>query len=549
MDDYPYDLGTYRRAVSGTPEAATWVNRGLVWLYGYNHEAAIGCFERAAGIDPGCALAHWGIAHALGPNYNYTWELMDPKTRADRLARAWAAMERAQACAAGASPPERALVDALEARYGALAPPADFAPWNEAFAARMVAAHAAFPDDPDIAALAGEALLVCTPWRLWDLEEGAPASGARTLEARALIEGALARPGGRDHPGLLHFHIHLMEMSPEPEVALTSADRLRMLVPDAGHLCHMPSHIDILVGDYGAALEANRRAIAADEAWRRRDGAIDFYTGYRIHDFHFAAYAAMFMGKYEAASQAARGIWDSVPLDLLRIDVPPMAAYFESYFSIGSHVLVRFGKWTEILAAELPPEPDLFRTTTAMARYARGVAHAALGDVRAARAEQVLFEAARARVPGDWLLHNNTCGDLLAIAARMLEGEILYREGRFDAAFAALRAAVAAEDGLPYDEPWGWMQPVRHALGALLFEQGRHEEAEQVYREDLGLVAGMRRAQIHPDNVWALRGLMSCLAVRGARETGEGRLIAQRLQRAEARADGPIGVSCFCARG
>jgi tetratricopeptide (TPR) repeat protein len=232
---------------------------------------------------------------------------------------------------------------------------------------------------------------------------------------------------------------------------------------------------------------------------------------------------------------------------MLRIPSPPMADFFESYVSIRQHVLVRFGKWREIIAQELPKDPDLYCTTVAMMHYAKGVAHAALGDVPAAEAEQALFRAAAPRVLASRQIHNVPCTQLLAIAEKMLTGEIAYRRGQHDAAFAHLRAAIALEDDLPYDEPWGWMQPVRHALGALLLEQGRVTEAEAVYREDLGLAGSLPRAQIHPDNVWAMRGLLDCLERRG--ETAEAGLIRQRVEIAAARADLPVAVSCFCARG
>src|SRR5215475_3996152 len=224
-----------------------------------------------------------------------------------------------------------------------------------------------------------------------------------------------------------------------------------------------------------------------------------------------------------------------------------MADFFESYVSIRQHVLIRFGKWREIVAQNLPADRDLYCNTVAMMQYAKGVAHSAMGDVPAAEAEQALFREAVKRVPKSRYLHNVPCQQLLAVAEEMLAGEITYRRGDHDTAFTRLRAVIALEDDLPYDEPWGWMQPVRHALGALLLEQGRAVEAETVYREDLGLGGKLPRAQIHPDNLWALRGLLDCLQRRG--ETAEAALIRQRVDFAAARADTPVAVSCFCARG
>jgi hypothetical protein len=349
-----------------------------------------------------------------------------------------------------------------------------------------------------------------------------------------------------DHPGLLHLYVHLMEMSPFPELALKAGDRLRELVPDSGHLIHMPTHIDVLCGHYRDVLHYNQKAIEADRKYLEKTGPFNFYTAYRMHNYHFAIYGAMFLGQYEPAMAAAQEMIDTTPEELLRMPSPPMADFIESYLSMKQHVLIRFGKWREIIAQKQPADPELYCTVNAMMHYAKGVAHSALGEIEEAEREKAAFLAAKAAVPDSRLLHNNTVQDLLGIAEEMLNGELEYRKGNHDAAFAHLRRSVEIDDNLPYDEPWGWMQPTRHALGALLFEQGRVEEAEAVYREDLGLGGKLSRATIHPDNVWSLRGLHDCLVRRG--ETEESRLIKQRLDLAEARADMPVRASCFCAQ-
>lgn len=549
--DYGYDLGNYGRVVTtASAQAQRWFDRGLNWVFGFNHAEAVVCFERALAADPACALAHWGIAYATGPNYNMPWALYDAAGKAAALRRAHAATQAALALVDSITPPEQALIRALAARYPQAEPIPDMRPWDRAFADAMRAVHQAHPHDLDILSVAAEAIMDLTPWRMWDLRTGQPAPKAGTAEVRALLEQAMRDlPGAMTHPGILHLYVHLMEMSPFPEKALKAADVLRTLVPDAGHLVHMPTHIDVLCGNYHDALHWNLAAIAADRKYLDREGVMNFYTGYRIHNYHFAVYGAMFLGQFAPALAAAEELIATMPTDFLRIPSPPMADFFESYLAVKQHVLVRFGKWDDIIAQDLPADPVLFCNLTAMIHYAKGVAHAALGQVEQALAEQALFRAARARVPDTRLLHNNTCQDLFAIAEDMLTGEIAYRRGNFDAAFAHLRASVAADDNLPYDEPWGWMQPTRHALGALLLEQGRVAEAEAVYREDLGLGGTLTRAQIHPDNIWALRGLMDCLTARGAAATAEGRLIRQRLDLAMARADLPVAVSCFCARG
>ena len=549
--DYGYDLGRYGRTVTtSAPDAQIWFDRGLNWTFGFNHAEAVVCFDRALAADPDCAMAHWGIAYAMGPNYNMPWALYDEASKTAALARAHAATQAALARLDQVTPPEQALIRALAARYPQATPIPDMRPWDRAFADAMRAAHLAHPDDLDILSVTAEALMDLTPWRMWDLATGQPAPNAATVEVRALLEHAMRdRPGAMAHPGILHLYVHLMEMSPVPEKALPAADVLRTLVPDAGHLVHMPTHIDVLCGNYHDALHWNQAAIAADRKYLDREGVMNFYTGYRVHNYHFAVYGAMFLGQYGPALSAAEELIATMPEDFLRIPSPPMADFFESYLAVKQHVFVRFGKWEEIIAQELPADPVLFSNLTAMIHYAKGVAHAALGQVDQALDEQALFRAARARVPETRLLHNNRCQDLFAIAEEMLAGEIAYRRGHFDAAFAHLRASVAADDTLPYDEPWGWMQPTRHALGALLLEQGRTAEAEAVYREDLGLGGTLTRAQIHPDNIWALHGLMDCLKARGADSSDEARLIRQRLDLAQARSDLPVEVSCFCARG
>jgi tetratricopeptide (TPR) repeat protein len=545
-----YDLGTYGRSVTtGSPEAQAWFDRGLLWCYGYNHEESVRSFRRALEHDPECAMAHWGVAYASGANYNKPWEAFGPDELTASVAEARRATEAALARLERATPVEQALIRALEARYQSetFADTGELNGWNDAFAGAMRGVYADFPDDLDVASLFAEALINRTPWQLWSLSTGEPAEGADTLEAVRVLERALAamdEPGAAQHPGVLHMYIHTMEMSPHPERALRACDALRELVPDAGHLRHMPSHIDVLCGHYYEAMVANEKAIAADRAYVEREGPLNFYTLYRSHNLHFKIYAAMFLGQYRPALEAAEALIDAIPEALLRVETPPMADWLEGFVPMKLHVLVRFGRWRQILAEPMPADPALYCVTTAMLHYAKGVANAALGRVDDAEAEGRRFAEALGRVPDTRYLFNNTCLDILAVAEAMLRGETEYRKGRHDAAFAHLRQAVALDDGLPYDEPWGWMQPVRHALGALLLEQGRVEEAAQVYRADLGLDATLSRASQHPDNVWSLHGYAECLQRLGATE--EARWVQGRLDLALGRADVAIGSSCFC---
>lgn len=550
MDSYDYDLGQHSLPVTTpSPVAQTWFDRGLNWTYGFNHDEAIACFNRALEADPTCAMAHWGVAYAAGPNYNMPWDLYDDRSRAKSLRQAYAATVLALENSSGASPVEAALISALQLRYPQedLAPLEQMAGWDRAFADKMRQLHQAYPDQLDVASVFVESLMNLTPWKMWDLRKGTPADGAFTIEAQTTLETAF-RDDTRamSHPGLLHLYVHLMEMSPTPEAALKAADVLRTLVPDAGHLVHMPTHIDILCGAYRDAVVWNQAAIKADLKYFKAAGAFNVYTGYRQHNYHFVIYAALFLGQIEPALQAVKGMTATVPEDMLRIESPPMADYFESYMHLLPHILVRFGRWDAAIALQPPEDQTLYCTGTAYTHYARTIAFAATGRITDAKAEEQVFLKACDAVPDTRRMHNNRVTDLLEIAKAMCRGEIAYREQDYETAFAELRRAVALDDDLPYDEPWGWMQPARHALGALLFEQGHIDEAEAVYREDLGLGGQLSRATVHPENVWSLRGLFDCLKARG--EDIESVLIKQRLDLALSRADAAVAASCFCAQ-
>ena len=400
MDDY-YDLGAYERAITtSSPQAQRWFDRGLNWLYGFNHTEAIACFGKALESDPDCAMAHWGISYAAGPNYNLPWVLYDPAGKAQALRESYDAMQRALAVAANATPVEQALIRALQARYPQRDTIEDQAPWDKAFTAEMRKLFHAWPDDLEVRSVFAEAIMNEMPWQMWDLRTGRATEGAGTEEAVEVLESALRDlPASWDHPGLLHLYIHLMEMSPFPQRALRAADRLRDLVPDSGHLIHMPTHIDVLCGNYRDVVVYNQKAVAADAKFLAREGAMNFYTLYRCHDHHFVVYGAMFLGQYTPALKAAQDLIDTMPEEVLHMPSPPMADFVESYLSVKQHVLVRFGKWREIIAQELPKDPDLYCSTTAMMLYAKGVAHSVLGEIEAAEHMRASFRAARARVP------------------------------------------------------------------------------------------------------------------------------------------------------
>ncbi|KAL6697449.1 hypothetical protein J3F84DRAFT_368939 [Trichoderma pleuroticola] len=547
LDTDYYDLGHLHRPVStSNPIAQTWFNRGLVWCYGFNHEEAAKCFERAIAHDPACAMAYWGLAYALGPNYNKPWDLFGRREIQNTADRTHRAIEKAKACSESATPVERALIEALRYRYPRSAAPTktDRPIWNREYADAMGSVSAQFPDDLDVATLYADSMMNLTPWALWDIKTGKPASDARTLEIKQVLEHGMSLEGGSRHPGLLHLYIHLMEMSNTPEAAMPAADHLRGLVPDAGHLNHMPSHLDILVGDYARAVVANSDAVRADEKFLKREGPMNFYTLYRSHDYHFRLYSAMFAAQSKIALETVELLEASFSEELLRVDTPPMADWLEAFLAMRVHVLIRFGRWKDILALKLPEDQDLYCVTAALTFYARGMALAALGQVDEAREQRRLFSESVPRVKPTRTLFNNKCIDILCVAEAMLDGEIEYRSGNYPAAFAHLRESISRYDGLPFDEPWGWMQPARHAYGALLLEQGHVSEALSIYSADLGIDDSLPRVHRHPNNVWALHGYHECLVKLG--RTEEAKAVEGPLRKALALADVPITSSCFC---
>lgn len=537
-----FDLGKCTRTIT-TPsgDAQLWFDRGLAWTYGYNHEEAIVCFERALAADANCAMAYWGIAYCIGPNYNKPWEAFEEDEKPDCIKLATSSIKAATALLDQVTPVERALIEAIATRYPSSPEIEDFGPWNDAFANAMRKVHSEFGQDLEVCAIFAEALMNRTPWQLWDLRTGQPSEGADTLEALEVLENAFeALPGAWAHAGLLHMYIHLMEMSPHPERALRHGDVLSNLVPDAGHLLHMSTHIDVLCGDYVNVVSRNHAGIVADRKFLRREGPDNFYSVYRCHNYHFKIYGAMFLGQPTPALEAADELIDTLPSEILR----PLADWFEGFVPMKQHALIRFGMWREILAQEMPKDEELYCVTIAMMRYARTVAMANLHRVADAEIEKSKFYEALARVPESRMLFNNTCRDILMVAEQMMLGELAYHKGEPDDAFNHLRKSVEIDDNLPYDEPWGWMQPTRHALGALLLEQGQMEEAEAVYRADLGLDETLSRACQHPGNVWSLHGLHECLTKRG--ETVEAAHIKLQLDKALARAEVPIKASCYC---
>lgn len=515
--------GDHRRPVTTrAPEAQRYFDQGLAFLYAFNHDEAIRSFEAATQIDPACAMAWWGIATASGPHINFPFV---PEPRAQR---AWTALQQAQQHAADASPVEQALIAAAARRYAA-PPVADRAPLDRAYAEAMREVWAKFPNDADVGALFAEAMMDLRPWDLWTADGLTPQPG--TPEIVATLERVLALNPA--HPQALHLYIHAMEASREPAKARVASDRLRELMPGVGHMVHMPSHIDVLLGRWDDAVVANEKAIAADIAYRAQGGVPKgFIWLYNAHNRHMLAFAAMMSGR---SALALRHIDDMVaewPEDFRTEWVPVV----DVFHAMPLEVRVRFGRWDEILARPLPPENLVI--ARALTFSARGIARAAKGDTAGAREEQRAFTAAAAKVPADAFFSNSPAGDVVAVAAAMLDGEILLREGKVNDGLARLRAAVAAEAKLRYDEPPSWIIPVRHALGAALLQVGRVQEAEQVYRDDLAR---------WPGNGWSLFGLARALKLQ--HRDDEAAAVEKQFQAAWAHADLELKSSCLCQPG
>lgn len=541
-----YDLGCYHwKVTTDSADAQKWISRGLIWAYSFNHEEALQCFERAAEHDPTCAIAYWGIAFSAGPNYNKAWMFFDQQDQLTSTRKANNALARASQLAIHAAPTEQGLIRALAARFPQEDKmPEDFGCLDRAYADAMRPVYQAHSDDLDVAALFAEALMCITPRGLWDLDTGRP-TGDHTIEARKVIEKAFGSPGGLFHPAHCHLHIHLLEMSPNPELALPAADRLRNLVPDASHMLHMPTHIDAAVGDYRRGVYSNNEAIDADDRYFASGKALVFYNVYRVHYVSAKLYSAMMSGRFNDALAAAAKIEQIVEPKLLAYASPNMADWVEAHLGSRAHVLIRFGRWDDILRLDLPSDRELYCATTAIILYARGIALSALGRTKEAEVAQRQFEAARKQVPRTRL---NSIPvreyDILGVASAMLDGELEYRKGNFDAAFSILRKAAGLEDALAYSDPAPWMQPVRHALGGLLLEQKRVDEAERVFREDLGLALGYPRRKANINNVWGLHGLHEALV--SARKNEEALLVKVHLDIAAACADVEMSVSCYC---
>lgn len=510
------NLGKLHHPITtSSPKAQQYFDQGLRLVFAFNHEEAVNSFNEAAKLDPKAAMPHWGIALALGPNINMPMEREAEK-------RAYEAIQQARSRAEGATPKERAYIEALALRY-AVDPNAKRETLDHAYAEVMGKVAAQYRDDADAATLYAEAMMDLQPWDYWT-PEGQPKG--RANEIVSTLERALTL--NPDHPGACHYYIHAVEASPKPERALPCARRLPDLMPGAGHLVHMPGHIYLRLGMYKEAAEQNIHATAIDHDYLAHRQLTGIYPmGYYPHNVHFLWSALTMEGRSQEAIKAARNLRELVPWEAAK-QVPALEEFTPSLlFS-----LVRFGQWEEILS--LPKPPAELSYTTAIWHYARGMAFAATKRFDEAQQEHRALLDLAGSLPEDRTLGVTPVVDLARIAERVLAGEIAARQGHDDEAVTILNGAAKLEDALRYYEPPLWHIPVRHSLGAVLLQAKRPAEAERVYRLDLTQ---------HPHNGWALFGLKQSLEAQ--QKTKEAAAVEADFRKAWERADIRLTASRF----
>ena len=502
------DLGSLHHPITTTSELAQqYFDQGLRLVYAFNHEEAIRSFEAAARQDPQAAMAYWGIALALGPNINSAMEKKDEQ-------RAIEMVQKARRLATNAIPREQAYIEALTARYvgrkGVKRKGLD-----EAYAKAMRLVMQRFPDDLDAATLFAEALMDLRPWDLWK-QDGRPQPG--TEEIVTTLESVLAQ--NPDHPGACHYYLHAVEASQQPERALPCAERLPGLMPGAGHLVHMPAHIYMKLGKYHEAVERNQEAAHVDQlylAGRNQGG--EYADGYYTHNLHFLWASLMMEGRNDDALKAARDLTATIELEEVRKDRGK-----ELYLSAPIFSMIRFGRWEELLREPAPPKG--LRLLDGMWRLGRGLALVATGRLPGAEGEHVVLAGLTKQIRRDRTTEEKTERSLLKIAERVLAGELAARRYHYDDAIRLLEEAAKMEEALPYSEPPLWPLSVRHYLGAVLLSADRPSDAEAVYHADL---------LHHPDNGWALTGLIQSLRIQ--QKDDEAAEAEERFKKAWAYAD------------
>lgn len=505
-------MGNVQHPVStSNAEAQTFFNQGLAFLYGFNHEEAVRSFKRAAELDPQMAMAYWGIALALGSNYNL-------QADSPQLKEAYANVQKALQFGGKISAHERAYIEALAKRYSNDVN-VDRQSLAVAYKNAMGEVARRFPDDLDAATLYAESMMNLRPWKLWSLD-GKPAEG--TEEIVVVLEGVLRRDP--NHIGANHYYIHAVEASRTPERALPSAGRLGKLAPKAGHLVHMPSHVYIRTGDYQDAAQSNVDAIVADREYIQKTGAKGVYTMmYYNHNIHFLAAAHAAQGRYADGIKAARELETNVNPHLQAM---PMLEMFMPYSIVTQ---VRFGKWDEML--KTPKPGSELKITTAYWHFGRGRAFAATRQIEKAEAELKLMRDVIKTIPADAGLGNGSAHNVLRTGEALLAGVIAQARNEKEKASELLKTAVAAEDEVSYNEPADWDLPTREVLGGVLLMNGDYAGAEAVFRAEISK---------HPRNGRALYGLYESLLRQ--QKTSSAQMVKHEFDKAWASADTKLSV-------
>ena len=503
------NLGSLHHTVTTqSDKAQQYFDQGLRLTYAFNHDEAIKSFKQALVYDSTCAMCYWGIAYALGPNINLPMD-------SSLVRPAWDASYNAVRLSVNVSPQEQAYIDALSKRYSA-DPKANRAALDTAWARAIGAVSRKYPDDADAAVLYAESLMDLRPWNYWS-NAGKPLAPSTKEQVKVLEQVVKRNP---DHPGACHFYIHAIEASPEARKALPCAQRLGSLMPGAGHLVHMPTHIYIKLGEWDLAAEDNAHALHADEEFINERHPTGVYPlGYYTHNFHVMWYALNMLGRSEDALKAARTIGERISPEVVK-QIPSL-----EYFSpTVLYTLVRFSRWDDILKQPAPAAH--LRYTTAIWHYARALAFTAREQTDSAAVERDSMVAIADELPADQMLNLNSSKSLLEVAKAHLAGEMAAQAGQVDEAVAQLQAAIQGEDQLVYDEPPAWYMPLRQRLGTILLAAGRPVRAEKVFREDLD-----RR----PENGWSLYGLAQSLRAQNKLKPAE--KIDERFERAWKTAD------------
>ncbi len=511
-------MGNHHHPIrTSVPEAQQYFDQGFDLVFGFNHEEAARSFKRASELDPNAAMPHWGIAWALGPNYNL--DVDD-----ERAKQGNAAIAQAVALSKGGPENERAYIDAMAIRFPT-DPKPDRAELARKYSVAMRDLSKRYPDDLDAATLYAESLMNLRAWKLWTLD-GQPAE--QTEEIIAVLESVLARDP--NHLGANHYYIHTVEASPTPARALSSATRLDALAPAAGHLTHMPAHIYARTGDHAAAARANEAGAKADREYFKTTPSDTFYAmAYFTHNLHFLADSEMMRGRLAAARQASTEVAERLAPHAR------MMPMIESMITMKTSVLLRFSRHDEILA--LPQPPADHPVEVAWWHFARGIALARSGKADAAEKERAALTQAATAVPPDALFGGTgleSASNVLALATTILDARIAWGRGAQADAIKLWTDAVARADRLPYDEPPVFFYPVRESLGAALLLSGRAEEAERVFREDL-----VR----HPRNARSLFGVYQSLVKQG--RTADAAWVKRAFEEAWKDADSTLTIEAL----